>query len=320
MPSLLDNSPNTVAECIEQGVPFIASNTGGIAELVAEADRARVLALPRSADLAAVLAHALSAKDGFAPAQAAQAPGESLDAWLELVDNVSPSAPTRAGRASRVAVVAREEQGARRLAERTESVAVEVVKASSRAAGVAAAQSEWVVFLDPDDEPDDQLIDALVAAQAASGADVVTSAVRPAAELGSIQLFLGNPGALGLVENQYGVLALIRRDLLDAETAADGVVDPDWPLLASLALDGADIVSIPEPLATHAGRPGTVSDVPGEGLIVLRIFETSARELNDLTQLAATLAAARARAADHAPPQQPSLPRRVARRIRGARR
>ena len=40
MPSLLDNSPNTVAECIENGIPFVATATGGIAELVAEDDRA----------------------------------------------------------------------------------------------------------------------------------------------------------------------------------------------------------------------------------------------------------------------------------------
>src|SRR6266540_4251479 len=41
MPSLLDNSPNTVSECIEHGIPFVATETGGISELVAEADRAR---------------------------------------------------------------------------------------------------------------------------------------------------------------------------------------------------------------------------------------------------------------------------------------
>jgi len=110
-----------------------------------------------------------------------------------------------------------------------------------------------------------------------------------------------------------------RRELLDAETIADGVLDPDWPLLASLALKGADIVSIPEPLATHAGSPGSVSDVPGDGLTVLRIFEASARELKDLPQLAATLAAARGGATHHASLQKPSLPRRLAGRIKAGR-
>ena len=318
MPSLLDNSPNTVAECIEQGIPFIASDTGGIAELVAEGDRARVLARPRSADLAAALMRALAAEDGFAPARAAKAPGESLDAWLDLIDHISPPNPAGTARATRVTIVAQEERGAARLLERTKTVEVEVVTAPTRVEGLAAATADWLVFLDADDEPDDELIDELVAAQAASGADVVTCAVRPAGEVDGIQLFFGSPGALGLVENSYGVLALIRREQLEPETFAEGAVDPDWPLLATLALNGADIVSIPQPLATHAGRPGTVSDVPGEGLTVLRIFEANGRRLQDLPQLAATLAAAHARARSAAAPPQPSLPRRLARRVKGA--
>jgi glycosyltransferase involved in cell wall biosynthesis len=52
MPSLLDNSPNTVSECIEHGIPFVSTETGGIPELVADGDRARVLCLPTSEDLA----------------------------------------------------------------------------------------------------------------------------------------------------------------------------------------------------------------------------------------------------------------------------
>ena len=55
--------------------------------------------------------------------------------------------------------------------------------------------------------------------------------------------------------------------------------------------------SLPEPLATHAGRPGRVDDVPGEGLTVLHAFEQSTAELRDLPQLAATLAAALEQAA-----------------------
>ena len=30
IPSLLDNSPYAVAECIEHGIPFVATSTGGI--------------------------------------------------------------------------------------------------------------------------------------------------------------------------------------------------------------------------------------------------------------------------------------------------
>ena len=46
MPSLAENSPCVVAECLIAGVPFVATDSGGTAELVAEADRAP---LPRPA-------------------------------------------------------------------------------------------------------------------------------------------------------------------------------------------------------------------------------------------------------------------------------
>ena len=46
MPSLQENSPNTVYECLEQGIPFIASNVGGVPELIAPDDHARVLFEP----------------------------------------------------------------------------------------------------------------------------------------------------------------------------------------------------------------------------------------------------------------------------------
>ncbi|HUI64055.1 MAG TPA: glycosyltransferase, partial [Bacteroidota bacterium] len=41
MPSLTDNSPNTIYECIAAGVPFIAARSGGIAELIAKDDVSR---------------------------------------------------------------------------------------------------------------------------------------------------------------------------------------------------------------------------------------------------------------------------------------
>ena len=83
MPSLLDNSPNTVSECIEYGIPFLAARTGGIPELVAEADRERVLFDPTDGALTTALRSALKSIDGVAPAQAAHDPRDSLAAWFE---------------------------------------------------------------------------------------------------------------------------------------------------------------------------------------------------------------------------------------------
>ena len=297
MPSLLDNSPYAVAECIEHGIPFVATSMGGIPELVAEDDRARMLCQPTPDDLAAALRRALT--DGAEPARPARPPDQSLAAWLELIESIAPARQRARTATGRVAVVAGGEQGvrrARRLAERTRTVEVDVVPAASRSAGLKATDAEWVVFLDDDDTPDDGMLDALAAAQAASDADVVTAAVRPADDLGEVQLFLGDAGVLGLVENQYGVLGLVRRSLAAAQPAVDGAVDPDWLLFSRLALAGAGVVSVPDPLSGHSGRPGTVGDVPGDGLSVLQAFEEQGSALpQDLPQLAATLAASLAR-------------------------
>jgi glycosyltransferase involved in cell wall biosynthesis len=295
MPSLLDNSPNTVSECIEQGIPFVASDTGGITELVAADDRDRVLCPPSAGALAEALGRALDAPDGFAPARPAHEAHESLEAWLEVVEEVEPRPALDHVRQGRAAVLGPDAKRSRReLLEGTDA--------------------EWVLFRDDEDEPDTGLVHALLAAQAASGADVVTAAVRPAEAPGAVHLFLGNPGSLGLVENQYGVLGLVRRSLLDTPPP-EGTVDPDWPLFARLALAGARIVSVPEALATHAGTVGRIGDVPGEGLTVLRIFEEhGGAQLQDLPQLAATLAAAHARA--QARPQAPA-PQLLRRAVRG---
>jgi glycosyltransferase involved in cell wall biosynthesis len=319
MPSLLDNSPNTVSECIELGVPFVAARTGGIPELIAEDDRARVLFEPTTDGLATALRRVF-ADGGFAPARPAHDAGNSLEAWLELVGSVVPASRSKGRTATHVAIVAAGEAGARRaeqLAHTTQTVEVEPILFESRRDGLAHSASDWVVFMDDDDTPDDTFIDALVAAQAASNADVVTTAVRPAG--GGEHLFLGDPGALGLIENQYGVVGLVRSELAAAHLPPDGAVDPDWPLLARIALSGARIVSIPEPFTSHSGKPGEVVDVPGEGLIVLDAFEAaSTTQLRDLPQLAATLAAAHARlsATQDGTPTQASVLRRAVRATR----
>ena len=247
MPSLLDNSPNTLAECIEYGIPFVATATGGIPELVADADRDRVLCAPTATALADTLRRALTAEH-FAPARAARKPQASLDAWLELVDTVRPA----------------------------------------RAHDLEP--TDCIVVRDENVEPDDALMDMLKASVSASGADAVTCAVRSA---DGIRLFLGDPGALGLLENHYGVVGLVRSSAARAAASPDDAVDPAWVLFARLALDGATIVSVPHVLATHNGRPGRVDDVPGDGLAILEAFESSpAPPSHDLPQLAATLGAA----------------------------
>ena len=253
----------------------------------------RVLCAPTAEDLAAKLDAALASKQGFAPAEAARPGPAALEAWLALLESISPSREVGATPPTRVTVVALSERAVERakgLADRTRTTEVDVVHAKSRHAGIEEASAEWVVFLDDDDEPDDELVDALVTAQARAGADLVTSAVRAD---GGMRMFLGDPGSLGLVENHYGVIGLVRRSLAAQHVVDDAVVDPDWPLFARVVLSGAHAVALPVALSAHSGSPGTVGDVPGDGLLVLEAFEAhKAAPLHDLPQLTATIAAA----------------------------
>jgi hypothetical protein len=296
MPSLLENSPYAVAECIEHGIPFLATRVGGTPELIAEEDHARVLCAPTPDDFAVALERALASRTGVEPARPARPPDDSLAAWLELIETVAPPSRPAPTATTRVAVVARGEESVRRagrLAERTKSVTAEVIPAASRRTGLDRATADWVLFVDEDDVPDDALLDTLVAAQAASGADVVTAAVRPGDDLEGVQLFLGDPGSLGLIQNQYGVIGLVRRSLAAEVLPADADADSDWVLLARLAVAGACVVSIPEPLSVQIGRPATIGTSMSEGLAVLEAFERGDPEaLEGLPQLTATLAAA----------------------------
>ena len=234
LPSLLENSPYAVAECIERGVPFVAARVGGTPELVAEEDRARVLCEPTPEAFAAAVERALTSAEGLAPARPAQAPDRARKSWLDLVERVAPRPQ----------------------------------------APVPSSRDEW----SPVGDVSSDLLDTLLAAQAATGADAVTTGARTP---DGVQLFLGDPGALGVVENQYGAAGIVRRSL--------GVSGPSpWVTFARAAAAGAAIVSVPEPL----GAPAAAAQ-EGDPLAVLEAFEDSdVGRLHDFPQLAATLAAA----------------------------
>ncbi len=299
MPSLLENSPYAVAECVEHGVPFLAADVGGAPELIVERDRERLLVPPTPDDFAVALARVLSSDNGFAPA-ASRACARRVACRLARAARNRGTVATAVGSsrgARRRHRARRRRPPARAEAGRADAVRnVEVISAEQRRDGLDRATAEWVVFLDEDDAPEDELLDALVAAQAASNADVVTVGVRPADDPDAVQLFLGAPGVFGIVENQYGVLGLLRRSLAIGQPSLDGGGDRDWLLFARSGLDGACVVSIPEALSVHGGRPGTARDVSGVSLAVLEAFEArDTVSLPDLPQLTATLAASLAR-------------------------
>jgi glycosyltransferase involved in cell wall biosynthesis len=249
VPSLEDNSPNAVYECLERGLPLLASRTGGITELVAEEDRARVLFDPTADGVAAALRRALEA-EVFPAARFAFDPELAVEAWQEVL-GLSPT---------------------------------------PRPAAESSDESEWVVRVDREATPDEGFVTTLRHAQQASGADVVTCGL--ALDNGADHYFLGDPGGLGLLSNAYGTAALVRRSLLDEGLNPHAADDPAWPLLARLALSGARIVSVPEPLVHTSHRPGDVNRDPVGALAVLHEFERHLpRTTQSLARLAAGLAA-----------------------------
>jgi glycosyltransferase involved in cell wall biosynthesis len=319
IPSLAENSPNVVYECLEAAIPFLASATGGIAELVAEEDRARVLFEPTADGVAAALRRALVDEGPLRPVRAAFEPGEVLQGWADVVAAEAPPPPAPLTDRPAVDVVVHERGSKGALspclsaleAQTYERVRViQSVGASpreARAQGLRAGTAEWVVFLDEEDVPEADLVEVLVRAQAASGADVVSCALRSG---GCEYFFPGEPGGSGVLANGYGMVALLRRSLLhDLATGGPVVNDHDWPLLARLNADGARVVCVPRPLVRRTTRPGTLEREPATALLVVDALE---RALPDQLRLLARLTAGLA--ADNRLPPAPAPPRRGPRR------
>jgi hypothetical protein len=99
MPSLQENSPNAVYECLERRIPFVASNVGGVRELIAPRDRERILFEPTAEALEAMLRAVLTDGKVPAPARAAVGADDSLERWREVIDTRSArsSAPQSDG-------------------------------------------------------------------------------------------------------------------------------------------------------------------------------------------------------------------------------
>jgi glycosyltransferase involved in cell wall biosynthesis len=245
MPSLQENSPNTVYECLEHEISFIASNVGGVQELIAPEDQSRTLFEPTTAALADTLGRLLDDVNVPPPVRPAFAASESYDSWAEVLDLEPLRRPP------------------------SEDDPAEFVLLADEAH-----------VLPPD------LLPKLQGAQRATGADVVTCGVRVD---GTVHLFAGDAGGLGALENTYGTVALVRRELLgDAPDQAPPPRDRAWPLLARLAASGARIVSLPLPLAESATPPGTVADDPVGALLAVQELE---RALPEAAKGAARLAA-----------------------------
>ena len=297
MPSLEDNSPAAVYECLERGIPFLSGGAGGAGELVAAEDRERVLFEPSAEGLVAALRRALA--DGLRPARAAFDNADSLRRWAEVVDTPPRGLPPPAERPPVDVIVVSSTGGeplTRCLAalEAQNHPRTNVVVEAEREAGLRAVAGPWVLLLDEEDVAEPDLIETLGRAQAASDADAVTCAVRVHVDgVTQTRYFSGDPGGLALLGNDYGTVGLIRRSsLVGAAADLPEAADPDWLLLARMSAEGARIVSVPTPLVTRTARPGTLAAQPADALQVVQTLESALpRSLRSLARLAAGLAA-----------------------------
>ncbi|MGH9180064.1 MAG: glycosyltransferase [Acidimicrobiales bacterium] len=82
--SLVDNSPNTIYECIEHGIPFLATSTGGNSELIHPDDRERTLVAPAPTAMATALTHLLQSPRVPDPVRPAFDLQTSLRRWEEV--------------------------------------------------------------------------------------------------------------------------------------------------------------------------------------------------------------------------------------------
>jgi glycosyltransferase involved in cell wall biosynthesis len=272
MPSLLDNSPNVVYECLEHGIPFLAGRVGGVPELVAPDDRDRALVTPTAQGIAQGLERVLASPEELRPVRPGFDRAASLAAWRDAL-------------ATQPAV------GAPQVEEtRTVGVAVKGDDHDS----IDVTGSEFVLLVDERDDLDASCLETLLHAQAASDADAVTCAVL---SNGKRTYFLGEPHELGLVGNYYGLVGLYRRSVLEEIQPERTDGDTDWVRLATLAQAGKRIVSVPRPLARTTRTPGTPLNEPfgaGAALAVARVFEQACPpELRELPRLAASLAGRR---------------------------
>eukprot|EP00899_Mesostigma_viride_P005769 jgi/Mesvir1/15193/Mv06430-RA.1 len=79
MPSIMENSPYTAVECLVAGIPFIATDVGGVHELIHPDDVSRVLVQPNAKRLAQRLQEVL--RHRLLPARPVPASGNTEKTW-----------------------------------------------------------------------------------------------------------------------------------------------------------------------------------------------------------------------------------------------
>jgi glycosyltransferase involved in cell wall biosynthesis len=255
MPSLVDNSPNVVYECLEHGIPFLAGSAGGGPELVAPEDRANTFVEPTAAAIRDALARLLSAS-ALTSARPSFDSDEIFSAWRTIVETCAPSA--RAALAAGDDFVLVHEDG-----DELDPECLDTLRRAQAASGA-------------------DVVTCGVRTRRGRKGELRLFLGEPR-ELGVIA---NHYGSVGLYRR-----ALLEK----AEPTPDVGGDRDWVRLVKLSLSGARIVSVPRPLASTERQFGSAAaDPPGSSaaLAVVQAFERAMPPgLRVLPRLVAGLAA-----------------------------
>lgn len=305
MPSLVDNSPNTVYEALGLGLPIVVSRAGGTAELIAPDDLARCtfdgrsvddLLDPPSADVSprrfdpTPLAAALRRAVAVPPRPAARAvEAEANDAahvgWNSALPRPSADSVVEAATVSRVT-----------------AGSAATVDAWNEAA--TSAKADLLAFCPDHVEFDAELEDTVARGFAGSDADVMVFVVRGPRSDGDpgeeLVVPIGGPPALGLSHQIQGSngCAIRVNTLADIGGFIDEA-DPLGDLLRRCSLAGLRIETLARPVGrrttpSETGRLGRTDEWPegaqwderGERLLArLRPFQQAPHGLADLPAL-----------------------------------
>ncbi len=273
--SRLDNSPYTVYECLENAIPFIATDVGGVAELIHEEDRPRVLVSGDPAEIAERLIEAF--ENGVAPARLSFDPSVADIDLLSLHGNLVAEARSLRGRmpeptrpASIIVHGSAHAVSRGSLAQwlaRAKDLGAEVLRSANSDTATLnrlarSAAHDHLLFCHAAVLPDPEALAAMLTAMEATGAEAVVCGYRrPSAEDGqeSVAVFAGPP-ELSSQENVYGArLFLVRKDsFVDAGgfSGEAGVADIlEWELLNRMKASGRRVIGVPTPLAASDGPP-----------------------------------------------------------------
>jgi len=280
VPSFRENLPYAVYECLENGIPMLASDAGGIPELIADADRERIMIAADPTKLAEAMGYAL--RDGAKPGRLSFDPSDvalkHLALHAKLVDEAKRPVKRHAATDLKPPAVAALIYGHGRLDEALEErrlamlpdplTVVEtggemgrdgwVIEANAKAETLS---TEWLVLCHALVMPHEGVVAAMLELAANSGMDAVTTGYRVAlmdgGEAGPEDWLLapGGPSVFSPSWNLFGPgLILISRKRFSELRGfqADGVPDrfAHWDLLNRLLARKGEVIGIPYALAT----------------------------------------------------------------------